>query len=124
MKEIKDRSYESCRYEARYLLDSCVVSEFSKSEPAHTVVAWLNHADREQPYLSAVTIGELQASIRALPLSNKRSNLKTWRSAKLVTRFNEPILPVDSDVCLTGGRLVADQRRQGRPMPIMASVTR
>jgi toxin FitB len=47
----------------RFLLDTNVVSELRKPKPHGAVVAWLNHLRDDQLFLSAVTLGELQAGI-------------------------------------------------------------
>jgi toxin FitB len=47
----------------RYLLDTNVVSELRKPRPHGAVVAWVNGLHEEQLFLSAVTLGELQAGI-------------------------------------------------------------
>lgn len=41
------------------LLDTNVVSEVMKTQPAEAVVTWLNAQDSERLYVSAVTIGEI-----------------------------------------------------------------
>lgn len=46
-----------------YLLDTNVVSELRKQRPHGGVVAWLQSIDDAQSYLSAVTLGEIQAGI-------------------------------------------------------------
>ncbi|MFN4063328.1 MAG: type II toxin-antitoxin system VapC family toxin [Parazoarcus communis] len=46
-----------------YLLDTNVVSELRKQRPHGGVVAWLESLDDDQLYLSAVTLGEIQAGI-------------------------------------------------------------
>lgn len=46
-----------------YLLDTNVVSELRKPRPHGAVVAWLSAVDDAQLYLSAVTVGEIQAGI-------------------------------------------------------------
>jgi predicted nucleic acid-binding protein len=47
----------------QYLLDTNVVSELRKSRPHGAVVAWLGNQEDTQLFLSAVTMGELQAGI-------------------------------------------------------------
>lgn len=47
----------------RYLLDTNVVSELRKPRPHGAVVAWLSDLQHEQAFISAVTLGELQAGI-------------------------------------------------------------
>jgi predicted nucleic acid-binding protein len=46
-----------------YLLDTSVVSELRKPKPHGAVLAWVETADPKELYLSAVTIGEIQAGI-------------------------------------------------------------
>ena len=47
----------------RYLLDTNVVSELRKHKPHGAVVNWLTNLQEDQIFLSAVTLGELQAGI-------------------------------------------------------------
>lgn len=46
-----------------YWLDANVVSELRKLKPHGGVVAWLQAIDDRQLFISAVTIGEIQADI-------------------------------------------------------------
>ncbi len=46
-----------------YLLDTNVVSELRRSRPHGAVLAWLESIPAEPIYLSAVTLGEIQAGI-------------------------------------------------------------
>jgi predicted nucleic acid-binding protein len=46
-----------------YLVDTNVISELRKPKPHQGVVAWVRAAPGEALYLSAVTIGEIQAGI-------------------------------------------------------------
>lgn len=47
----------------RFVLDTNVVSELRKPRPHGGVVAWLQSLEDAQIYLSAVTLGEIQAGI-------------------------------------------------------------
>ena len=47
----------------KYLLDTNIVSELRKARPHGAVVGWLSDQEDEQLFLSAVTMGELQAGI-------------------------------------------------------------
>lgn len=46
-----------------FLLDTNVVSELRKRKPHQGVIAWIEAAPQESLYISAVTIGEIQAGI-------------------------------------------------------------
>ena len=49
--------------EMMYLLDTNVISELRRPRPNRTVLAWISNVAVDQVYLSAVTIGELQAGV-------------------------------------------------------------
>lgn len=63
-----------------YLLDTNVVSELRKPKPHGGVVAWLQSVDDTQLFLSAVTLGEIQASIEITREQDeaKASEIEAW----------------------------------------------
>ncbi len=64
----------------RYLLDTNVISELRKPRPHGAVVAWLNAQQDDQLFLSAVTLGEVQAGIERVRLHDgrKADELERW----------------------------------------------
>ena len=46
-----------------YLLDTNIISELRKFKPHGAVVAWVKSIEDKDLYLSAVTVGEIQAGI-------------------------------------------------------------
>jgi predicted nucleic acid-binding protein len=64
----------------RYLLDTNVVSELRKPRPHGAVIAWLEKQEEEQLFLSAVTVGELQAGIERARRQDrsKASEIEAW----------------------------------------------
>lgn len=46
-----------------FILDTCVVSELSKADPAPRVISWFNECPSELLYLSVLTLGELHCGI-------------------------------------------------------------
>lgn len=63
-----------------YLLDTNVVSELRKPRPHGAVVAWLQSTADTDLYLSAVTLGEIQAGIELTRDQDaaKASEIETW----------------------------------------------
>jgi toxin FitB len=90
----------------RYLLDTNVVSELRKPKPHGAVLAWMHTLGAEQIFLSAVTIGELQAGVertRKVDLEKARQ-IENWLEeveASLAT------LPMDSTCFREWARLMA-----------------
>ena len=64
----------------KYLLDTSVVSELRKPRPHGRVVAWLNRQEDEQLFLSAMTMGDLQAGIERTRRQDamKASEIELW----------------------------------------------
>ena len=79
----------------RFLLDTNVVSELRRPKPHGAVVAWLKQLRDEQLFLSAVTLGELQARIEKTRAqdSKKAAEIEAW-----VDQLTESIqvLPMDA----------------------------
>ena len=78
----------------RYLLDTNVVSELRKPRPHGGVVAWLNHQEEDQLFLSAVTMGELQTAIERTRRQDpsKANDIESWAD-QLAASFQ--ILPME-----------------------------
>lgn len=80
-----------------YLLDTNVVSELCKPRPHGAVLAWLEAMDDADLYLSAVTLGEIQAGIELTRDQDvdKADEIEHWLS-QLAGVYN--ILPMDAVV--------------------------
>lgn len=89
----------------RYLLDTNVVSELRKPRPHGGVVAWLNRQEEEQLFVSAVTIGELQAGIERTRRQDpvKAGDIDSWVD-QLATSYQ--ILPMDASCFREWGRIM------------------
>jgi predicted nucleic acid-binding protein len=63
-----------------FLLDTNVVSELRKPKPHGGVVAWLSRAGDDQLFLSAVTMGELQAGVERTRAQDtkKAQEIESW----------------------------------------------
>jgi len=105
-----------------YLLDTNVVSELVASRPNANVVDWLDAVDAEQVFLSVITVGELKGGIERLPDSRRRRRLINWLNGDLLVRFGERVLPIDTQVALAWGTLVAETRAAGTPIPAIDSL--
>jgi predicted nucleic acid-binding protein len=89
----------------KYLLDTNVVSEMRKQKPHGAVVAWLTDLRDEQVFLSAVTMGELQAGIE---LTRRQDPEKVTEIERWVDQLEASyqILPMDTASFREWGRLM------------------
>jgi predicted nucleic acid-binding protein len=78
----------------KFLLDTNVISELRKTKPHGVVVAWVERLDARQMFLSAVTLGELQAGIELTRKQDapKAEQIEAWVE-RLAGTFG--VLPMD-----------------------------
>src|SRR5258708_4697868 len=78
-----------------YLLDTNVVSELRKPRPHAGVIAWLDSIADDEIFLSAVTIGEIQAGIELTRRQDpiKAQEIEDWLD-EIASSFQ--ILPMDA----------------------------
>jgi predicted nucleic acid-binding protein len=78
-----------------FLLDTNIVSELRKSKPHGGVLSWIGSIPNESLYISAVSIGEIQAGIEITKEQDplKAAIFESWLN--LVSE-NYKILPMDS----------------------------
>lgn len=105
-----------------YLLDTCALSELVARNPDPGVVEWIDGIDESRLHLCAITIGEIQKGIQKLAASRRKRALIEWLEGDLLLRFQDRILPIDTDVMLAWGALVADLEKRGTPMPAIDSL--
>jgi len=105
-----------------YLLDTCVLSEFTRRKPEDKVIRWLDQIPEENLFLSAITIGEIQHGVQRLPNSPRKSDLQVWIMNGLIERFDKRILSLDTAIMLLWGSLIARMEKSGYPMPATDSL--
>jgi len=94
-----------------YLIDTNVVSELTRPEPAPSVAAWFEEIADEALYLSVLTLGELRRGVEKLPVSKRKEKLRYWLEHELPEWFGNRLLPVDAAVADAWGRLQAIAER-------------
>ncbi len=90
---------------AIYLLDTNVVSELRRPRPHGGVLAWLESLDDAQLYLSAVTLGEIQAGIEITREQDpdKAKEIEAWLEL-VAGAYN--VLPMDAVVFRAWAKLM------------------
>ena len=78
-----------------YLLDTNVVSELRRPRPHGAVLEWIADVPAEQLYISAVTVGEIQAGIEITREQDeaKAEELESWLD-KVLASYG--VLPMDA----------------------------
>jgi predicted nucleic acid-binding protein len=100
----------------RYLLDTNVVSELRKPKPHGGVTAWIGGLRDDQLFLSAVTMGELQAGIER---TRKQDAAKAREIEAWVDQLEDSyqVLPMDTRCFREWARLM-----EGKPDYLLEDV--
>jgi predicted nucleic acid-binding protein len=101
----------------RYLLDTCLLSEFIKETPNPKVSEWMLAVDENQCYLSVLTFGEIMRGICKLEASTKKNNLMNWLEDDLYKKFSGRILEIDQEIAEKWGQITVLREKKGKPLP-------
>jgi predicted nucleic acid-binding protein len=106
-----------------YLLDTCVISEYTRREPNLKVVHWVDELDESGLFLSVITIGEIEKGIERLPAgSDRQQDLALWLNDGLLERFAGRIYPLTVEVLLRWGVLYAGLEASGQAASTLDSL--
>lgn len=97
------------------LLDTNVLSEFTKPFPDQRVVETLRGLDSRRVYVSVFSLGELRKGLELLPPGAKREELRRF-SERIERQYGRRLLDVDLDVAQIWGELTARGRKLGKPL--------
>jgi len=119
----------SCRHESRpanrlhsietaamILLDTNVVSEMMRAEPDPAVDSWAVGQVVETLFFSAVGEAELRYGAAIRPKGRRRYKLVSDIEGMLRNVFEGRVLSFDSSAAREYAEIVADRRRNGRPI--------
>ncbi len=98
------------------LLDTNVISELMRAEPAQTVLDWFAKHDAADLCISAVTEAELRTGVAILPEGQRRDRLQAAIDAMIDLDFQARILPFDSPAAKAYAEIAAQRRAAGRPI--------
>jgi predicted nucleic acid-binding protein len=98
------------------ILDTNVVSEAMKPEPAPAVRDWLDEQGAETLYLSSVTVAELLFGVGVLPDGRRKQKLASTLDGMLGL-FAGRILPFDTDAARSYADLAVAARKAGNGFP-------
>lgn len=97
----------------KYLLDTCVLSEFVKTAPEAKILAWINARAENDLYVAAMTLAELQRGVARLPASRRKTDLMAWLE-QLQAGFADRILPFTGETAAYWGEMCAHVEASGR----------
>jgi len=98
------------------VLDTNVLSELMRSQPAAAVFFFFNDTATTEIYTTSVNKAEILYGIAALPDGRRRAALAAAAEAMFTDDFAGRVLPFDEDAAVHYAEIVAARRREGRPI--------
>ena len=98
------------------VLDTNVVSELMKREPADAVSRWVAGQPATTLYTTSITQAEILHGILLLPAGKRRGALETAAEEMFNEDFGGRVLPVGGEAARAYAQIAAQRRRSGRPI--------
>jgi predicted nucleic acid-binding protein len=98
------------------VLDTNVLSELMRPEPAEPVVAWVSSQTATSQYTTTITQAEILYGILLLSAGKRRTRLLAAAEAMFAEDFAGRVLGFGSDAAPLYARIAAERRRLGRPI--------
>jgi toxin FitB len=95
------------------IVDTNIISELMRLEPAAAVVDWFNSANPDMLWTSSVVTMEVRFGLEAMPAGKRRSALTNAFEEMLELMFAERILDFDETASRTTASLMARRKQAG-----------
>lgn len=97
------------------ILDTNVVSELMRSEPASQVANWIRDRDRRELRTTVVTLAEIRYGIARLP-DGRRKQVLLAAADDIFSVFEDQILQVDTAAAEHYAVVASTRERAGKPI--------
>jgi toxin FitB len=101
----------------RYLLDTNIISNFTKPAPSQPLVDWLAEQSDNDLFIASLTLAEIRRGVLEKPPGKRRDQLNAWFSGPQGPHalFARRILSFDDRAALVWAELMAEGKAKGRP---------
>lgn len=109
---------------SRYLLDTNIISNVTKTAPSESLLAWMAEQVDEDLFIASLTIAEIRRGVLEKPAGRKRDQLETWFAGPEgpSALFAGRVLPFDEKAGLIWARLMAEGTAAGRPRSTLDTI--
>ena len=94
-------------------LDTNVIAELMRAQPAPAVVEWVNRQSAATLYLTTMTLAEIRFGLAAMPEGQRKDALTNTFENGIRPLFTDRILTFNEDASHAYARLRADARSNG-----------
>jgi predicted nucleic acid-binding protein len=100
------------------LLDTNVLSECMRPQPAEVVIAWLDRQPLAQLFISAVSRAEIELGLALMPAGKRQTLLSEAAKAMFEEDFAGRCLPFDERAAVLYAGIVSDRTKSGQPISV------
>ena len=97
------------------ILDTNVVSELMRPEPAPGVASWIRDRDRRELRMTVITLAEVRYGIARLP-DGRRKQVLLDAADEIFSAFADQVLPVDIAAAERYAVIASSRERAGKPI--------
>ncbi|MFZ0045098.1 MAG: type II toxin-antitoxin system VapC family toxin [Streptosporangiaceae bacterium] len=97
------------------ILDTNVVSELMRPDPAPQVASWVRDRDRHELRTTAITLAEVRYGITRLP-DGRRKQVLLAAADDVFSAFEDQLLPVDAAAAEHYAAIASSRERAGKPI--------
>jgi predicted nucleic acid-binding protein len=97
------------------VLDTNVVSELMRPEPAPQVSSWVRSRDRRELRMTSITLAEIRYGIARLP-DGRRKQVLLDTADDIFRVFSDQVLPVDEAAAEQYAVIASTRERAGKPI--------
>jgi predicted nucleic acid-binding protein len=105
----------------KYLLDTCALSELTKTQTNPGFLSWFEAQNGDDFYISVITLAEIEKGIQRLADSKKKRHLNDWLE-RIEVGFAERSKVFDIPLAKTWAKMTAMSESQGRRLPSFDSI--
>ncbi len=98
------------------VLDTNVVSELMRPEPAAAVVDWVDRQPAADVYLTAITVAELLYGVARFPEGRRKTDIAERVEAIMSEDFEHRVVAFDEAAAAHYADIVVRRERAGRPI--------
>lgn len=101
----------------RFLLDTNIVSHFTRPAPSPSLVAWMAEQSDDNLFIASLTVAEIRRRVLEKPAGKRRDQLDAWFAGPHGPQalFAGRVLPFDEKAGLVWAHLMAQGKTDGRP---------
>ena len=109
---------------SRYLLDTSIISNITKTVPSESLLTWMAEQVDEDLFIASLTIAEIRRGVLEESAGRRRDQLETWLAGPEgpSALFAGRVLPFDEKASLIWARLMAEATAVGRPRSALDTI--